>query len=58
MKKLLALLLALVMVVSLAACASDTKEPAADDSQTETPDADAGADPAPDADGAGEDSAP
>ena len=57
MKKLLALLLALVMVVSLAACASDTKEPAADDSQTETPDADAGADPAPDADGAGEDSA-
>ena len=37
MKKLLALLLALMMVLSLGACGSkDTQEPAADDSTAET----------------------
>lgn len=43
MKKLLALLLALVMVISMAACGQETKEPASDGNQdaadAETPDA-------------------
>ena len=37
MKKLIALLLAVVMVVGLVACAAKTETPAADTNKTETP---------------------